>query len=89
VIRVSIAGDYAVLEAGNLYFYYGYEHVWCNAHGKFADKCGEDCDTEWAFTAKRNGKYIARYRRSSEIDEFAVAEQLLYGLGKYITEKTA
>ncbi len=34
--HVSVAGDYAVLESGELYFYYGYEYIWCNEHKAFA-----------------------------------------------------
>ena len=85
-INVSIAGDYAVLEVVDLYFYYGYEHVWCIDHGKFADRCDDECETEWAFTVKRHGKYIAKHRCSSKFGQFEVEQQLLYGLAKYIAE---
>lgn len=88
--KVSVAGDYAVLEVGELYFYYGYEHVWCRLHEKFADNqcCStEDSETEWAFTVKQKGKYIAKFRRSAEIDEFNVEEQMIYGLGKFTEQR--
>lgn len=85
--RVSVASDYVVMEAGGFYFYYGYEHVWCNDHRSFADSCGEDCATEWAFTVKQNGEYIDKYRRSTEIDEFNVEQQMIHGLGLFILEE--
>lgn len=86
-IKVSISGDYAVLEVGALYFYYGYEYVWCIDHAKFTPRCGDECETEWAFTVKREGKYIDKHRCSSEFGEFEVEQQLLYGIGKYIAAK--
>jgi|SRR5580765_3311138 len=84
VNKVYVAGDYAVMECGELYFYYGYEHIWCCDHKRFADRCGDDCETEWAFTAKKNGKLTVESRRSQDIDEFSVAEQLIFGLGGFI-----
>lgn len=85
--QVSIADDYAVLQNEELYFYYGYEHVWCLEHAKFTHRCGDDCETEWAFYAKKNGKVIAEYRTALNMDEFEVEKQLLHGLGKFIAEK--
>jgi hypothetical protein len=83
-IRISCASDYAVLEVGDLYFYYGYEHVWCKDHEQFVDRCGDDCDTEWAFTVKNRVKYIHKFRQSAEHDAFNVEEQLICGLAKFI-----
>lgn len=84
-IKVACASDYAVLEVGDLYFYYGYEHVWCRNHEHFVDKCGEECDTEWAFTVKNRAKYIHKFRASSSVDMFNVEEQMIYGLGQYLS----
>lgn len=69
-IRISIASDYAGMEAGAFDFYYGYEY------GK--NENGE----VWGFRAKKNGKVIFEY----PVDQgrFEVAEQLLEGIGKYL-----
>lgn len=83
-VEVSIAGDYAVMKTGSMYFYYGYEFVWCVGHQKFTDRCGDDCVTEWAFYVKSSGEYRAQYRCSKNYSEFEVQDQLIHGLGRYI-----
>lgn len=85
-ITVSVAGDYAAMKSGQMDFYYGYEYVWCEAHKKFAASCGDDCPTEWAFTVSRKGAVFIQYRKQSSIDGFDVQGQLLFGLGRFITE---
>ncbi len=82
--RVCTAGDYAVLEFDDLYFYYGYEHVWCSTHQKFCNRCEDECDTEWAFTVKKKGEYLIKFTRTKDIDQFNVEEQLIFGLGEFI-----
>ena len=86
-IEVNTASDYATLKVGNLHFYYGYEHVWCKDHEKFGNRCGDECDTEWAFTVSRDYKIIREFRQSPELDAFNVEEQLIYGLGLYIAAR--
>lgn len=68
--RISIASDYAVLEAGRFYFYYGYEY------GRNGD------DEVWGFRAKKSGKVIMEY--PVEKDRFEVTDRLLEGIGKYL-----
>jgi hypothetical protein len=69
--RVSIASDYAVLEAGPYYFYFGYEY----------DKDGDD--EIWGFVARKNKEIVFGYPVSGEV-RFDVTEQLLKGIGKFI-----
>jgi hypothetical protein len=68
--RVSIASDYAVLEAGPFYFYYGYEY----------DRI--DDEEVWGFRVKKNGKVIFEYPHEDEDRE--VEDCLLLGIGKYL-----
>ena len=68
--QISIASDYAVLEAGQFEFYYGYE--W---------KRDDDEGEIWGFRAKKNGRTILEYPVAK--DRFEVTERLLEGIGKY------
>ena len=89
-IEVNISGDYAVLDVGDLQFYYGYEHVWCRTNRSFMPKCFDDeCSNDWAFSVTRNRKIIAEFRRSTDLDEFNVEAQLIYGLGQFIAKLEA
>jgi hypothetical protein len=64
---VSIAGDYAILEALNAEFYYGYE---------------ETEGGDWCFVAKFDGKKIVIPSSKLGVrDEFDVATCLLVGIG--------
>lgn len=67
--RVSISSDYAVLDAGNFEFYFGYEY------GKNGD------DEVWGFRAKHGGRVVLEY--AVEDGRFEVTERLLEGIGKY------
>jgi hypothetical protein len=51
-LRVSLSNDYAVLRAGNLTYYYGYEVT--------ADEDGD----EWCFEVKQDEHRIALFPRS-------------------------
>ena len=82
--EVNIASDYAIMKVGDLHFYYGYEHVWCNTHQKFANRCDDDCDTEWAVAVSRDYKIIREFRALPEHDQFDLEAQLLCGIGQYI-----
>lgn len=56
---VHIASDYAVAESDGYQFYYGYEHTRCPEHGDDA-RC-EDCEVEWCFVAKKDGREFERF----------------------------
>ena len=68
--RISIASDYAVLEAGEFYFYFGYEYD-RNEEGEV-----------WGFRAKRKGKIVLEY--PVEEGRLEVTERLLEGMGKFV-----
>jgi len=69
-ISISIASDYAGMEAGEFDFYFGYEY-------------GKDDEGEvWGFRAKKNGEVVLEY--PVEEGRFEVAERLLEGIGHYL-----
>ena len=69
-LNISIASDYAVMEAGVFRFYYGYEYG-RNENGEI-----------WGFRATKNKKVILEY----PVEGFAIEthEGLLEGIGKYL-----
>ena len=78
--NVSIASDYAVLKAGDLCFYYGYEETVGDA---------EEGTEEWCFTATVCGKQAAKAPFSLIGAEYEseCAECLLTGIGWYLIKQ--
>src|SRR5256885_6428973 len=66
--KISIASDYAVLEAGDYSFYFGYEYGYERDEGEI-----------WGFRAKHRGKVVLEY--PVEDGKFDVTEGLLEGVG--------
>lgn len=80
--KYAIASDYAICEAGDLRFYFGYEFTLC--------KCGNDSnceceEKEWCFVASNNGEEIMRIPQSKLGLDFGLdmSEYLLAGIGFY------
>jgi len=80
--KYAIASDYAICEAGDLRFYFGYEFTLC--------KCGKDSnceceEKEWCFIASNNGEEIMRIPQSKLGLDFGLdmSEYLLAGIGFY------
>jgi len=69
-VRISIASDYGVLEAGQYRFYYGYEYE----KGDFGEI--------WGFRATKNGKMILEYPVKEK--KFDVIDRLFEGIGNYL-----
>ena len=74
--NVGISDDYAVLDAGDFRFYYGYEHT--------------DDDGNWLFLVRKQGKVLFQRtaHQLNNIDELAdTSEILLIGIAEYIESK--
>lgn len=76
---ITIASDYAVLEVGEILFYYGYEF----------DVDGDE--QVWGVEVKKQGKSVFRapYQDSWPVDQFESGECLLYGIGLYLADRVA
>lgn len=92
--KLSIASDYAVLTAGDLKFYYGYEKTWCPVHSGEHETCGNSTcgQEEWCFTVTQAGKEIVRvpytkFRTPDTIDHFNCGDCLLVGIGWYLIKQ--
>ncbi len=69
---VGISDDYAVMDAGDFRFYFGYEHT--------------DDDDNWLFIVRKQGKTLfQRTAKELNIDAMAdTSEILLIGIAEYL-----
>lgn len=102
-IDIYEASDYAGLKAGGYDFYYGYEVIYCPKHSyagiQESPHCAHDnnadneCDndTEWCFTARKDGEIFASYIQSDLEtlikNEDNTSEYILAGIATMLKEK--
>lgn len=90
-VEVYGSDDYCGMVTGERAFYYGYERTSCPNHGTEECECDE---REWCFTAREDGKEVARYT-TSELEASASRQEryrevdayLLLGIGKYLASE--
>lgn len=88
-VRVSCSDDGAIVRAGDLCLYYGYEHTLCPRHGTEQVEC--ECeDREWCFVVTVGRDEVFR-KSASELhsaqNRFDVVGALLCGIGLWLRSK--
>ena len=91
-IDLACSDDYAVLDVGDLTFYYGYEYTFCPEHNDEETCYQHDCEKrEWCFTVSKEGKeqpniIIPMSKLWSHPDKLSVQDLLLLGMAQYLQD---
>jgi|3_EtaG_2_1085321.scaffolds.fasta_scaffold00529_7 hypothetical protein len=86
---LATSDDYAILTAGQYYFYFGYEET-------IPEKPEEDEESKWAFVAKKGDSTLVRWSKDevaakmskrSRDELWGTESVLLAGIGAFLREK--